>query len=178
MGKERTVLVLGMHRSGTSYLASVLAGMGVRMGDELLAADRGNPRGYFEDRAILSFHKRLLASRSKGLQTRADFLPGADFNPDWNDGERAEALALVRSLRKDGPWGWKEPRTCLFVQEWLRILPDAACVAVYRHPLDIFHSFLRRGDWSALFAPESVFAAGACITVTSSPLGRQTRNAS
>jgi hypothetical protein len=150
-----------MHRSGTSYLASVLAALGVRMGESLLAADAGNPRGYFEDVSVLAFHKKLLAKRAPLSQTRADFLPGEGFSGTWNAEELAEADALLGKLEGDGFWGWKEPRTCLFLDEWLKKLPQARCVAVYRHPLEIYYSFLKRRDWSALFAPEAVFAATA-----------------
>ena len=155
------VLALGMHRSGTSYLASLLAALGVRMGEEMLAADLGNPRGYFEDVSVLAFHKTLLARRSPASQTRADFLPAADFDPSWTAEESAQADALLAKLTRDGAWGWKEPRTCLFLAQWLEKMPDARCVAVYRHPLEIYYSFLKRRDWSALFAPESVFEATA-----------------
>jgi hypothetical protein len=161
ISQSRPVLVLGMHRSGTSYLASVLASCGVRMGESLLAADAGNPRGYFEDVSVLAFHKKLLARRAAPSQTRADFLPGGDFSGAWNAEESAEAEALVAKLERAGLWGWKEPRTCLFLDEWLKKLPGAKCVAVYRHPLEIYYSFLKRRDWSALFTPESVFEATA-----------------
>ncbi len=153
------VLVLGMHRSGTSFLASLLAGMGVHMGEELLAADSGNPRGYYEDVSVLAFHKKLLAARMGGVQTRADFLPPADFDSAWTPDEAAEADELISRLARPGYWGWKEPRSCLFISQWLERLPAALCVAIFRHPLEIYYSFLRRGDWSALFAPESIFEA-------------------
>lgn len=153
------VLALGMHRSGTSFLASLLAGLGVHMGESLLAPDAGNPRGYFEELSILAFHKKLLSTRMGNAQTRADFLPRAGFSPAWSDEERAEAKALIAKLARPGFWGWKEPRSCLFLPQWLELLPDARCVAVFRHPLEIYYSFLKRGDWSALFAPESIFEA-------------------
>jgi hypothetical protein len=148
-----------MHRSGTSFLAGVLAGMGAAMGDRLLPADAGNPRGYYEDEMVLAFHKQLLAARVEKRQTRADFLQGAGFDPAWSDAEASQARELVEKSRREGLWGWKEPRTCLFLAQWLEILPQARCVAVYRHPLEVYYSFLKRGDWSALFAPEAVFAA-------------------
>ncbi len=149
-----------MHRSGTSFLAGVLAGMGAAMGDRLLPPDAGNPRGYYEDEMVLAFHKQLLAARVEKRQTRADFLPGPDFDPGWTVAEATKARELVEKSRREGLWGWKEPRTCLFLAQWLEILPQARCVAVYRHPLEVYYSFLKRGDWSALFAPEAVF--GAC----------------
>jgi len=153
------VLVLGMHRSGTSYLASVLAALGVSMGEELLPADAGNPRGYFEDLSVLAFHKKLLSNRMPAGQTRADFLPGVDFDPSWTSEEAGEAEALLSHLAREGFWGWKEPRSCLFLEQWLELMPKARCVAVFRHPLEVYYSFLKRGDWSALFEPESIFDA-------------------
>jgi hypothetical protein len=153
------VLLLGMHRSGTSFLAGLLAALGVHMGDKILPADAGNPRGYFEDVAILDFHKALLARRVPAMQTRADYLPGQGFDPRWTDAEREAASELVRTLERPGFWGWKEPRTCLFLEQWLDLLPGARCIAVFRHPLEVYYSFLKRRDWAALFAPEAIFDA-------------------
>ena len=59
----RPLLILGMHRSGTSLLAALLEDWGVHIGETLVGADVGNPRGHFEDRDILDFHTRALASR-------------------------------------------------------------------------------------------------------------------
>jgi hypothetical protein len=155
------VLVLGMHRSGTSYLANVLGALGVNMGEKFLEPDSGNPRGYYEDVSILEFHRKLLQKRAGLSQTRADFLPGPDFKAAWDAAESDEADELLQKLRRPGHWGWKEPRTCLFITQWMSRLPDARFVAVYRHPLEIYYSFLKRRDWSALFFPESIFEAAA-----------------
>ena len=67
-------LVLGMHRSGTSYLAEVVQALGVKLGEHLVGAQKGNPRGHFEDREVLVFHEALLDRRTAG-QPRA-FDPG------------------------------------------------------------------------------------------------------
>lgn len=148
-----------MHRSGTSFLASLLRGMGVHMGDTFLEADRGNPRGYHEDKDVLAFHDGVLRARLPDSQGRGAFLVPPGFRVRLTDAERAAAADLVARHRREGPWGWKEPRTCLFLDHWLEALPQARCVAVYRHPLEVFYSFLKRRDWSALLAPEAVFDA-------------------
>ncbi|ABN70622.1 hypothetical protein Smar_1536 [Staphylothermus marinus F1] len=49
MEEERTVVVLGMHRSDTSMIAGILNILGVYMGERLLGASWSNPLGHFED---------------------------------------------------------------------------------------------------------------------------------
>ena len=67
-----TVVVAGMHRSGTSLVAGLLRSADVALGDRLLAADPANPRGYFEDEEIFRFHAGLTSSRpaSRSPRTR------------------------------------------------------------------------------------------------------------
>src|SRR5277367_6186978 len=57
------VLVLGMHRSGTSALAGALEAMGFEAGpsDDLMEGDEGNPQGYFELRSIAALNDEVLA---------------------------------------------------------------------------------------------------------------------
>ena len=56
------ILVLGMHRSGTSALAGSLALTGVALGDDLLPANEGNVTGYWEHRRLIALNERVLAS--------------------------------------------------------------------------------------------------------------------
>jgi hypothetical protein len=57
------IFVLGMHRSGTSAVAGVLARLGFSLGTELVPAQsRVNDAGFFEDKAVLEFHESLLAA--------------------------------------------------------------------------------------------------------------------
>ena len=56
--KKEIIIVLGMHRSGTSLIAGVLHEMGVNMGSNLMKADEYNPKGYFEDIEIYKFNSR------------------------------------------------------------------------------------------------------------------------
>ena len=55
------VIVTGMHRSGTSLLASAMQQAGVAIGDRLLAADESNVRGHFEDLDFFELHEGILA---------------------------------------------------------------------------------------------------------------------
>ena len=61
MPSSRAVLVLGMHRSGTSALARGLQMLGVYLGNDFLSPQPDNPTGYWEDRNIFELNERLLA---------------------------------------------------------------------------------------------------------------------
>src|SRR3972149_6783295 len=60
MNMRSQVIVLGMHRSGTSLIASILHLSGISMGKEFLRPDNGNPGGYFEDLEFLNLNKTVL----------------------------------------------------------------------------------------------------------------------
>src|SRR5262249_1740037 len=57
---SNAIVVLGMHRSGTSALAGMLHHLGVALGDELMPATADNPRGYWEHRDIVAINDRLM----------------------------------------------------------------------------------------------------------------------
>lgn len=143
------LLILGMHRSGTSFLAGLLQSLGVYIGDQLVGPQKGNPRGHFEAVPILGFHeeilKRTLSDQTptfdKGIFVTEE--PKLSFSQE----DREEAKGLLKHLQREGVWGWKEPRTCLFLDLWRDLLPNARSVMVYRHPLEVHQSLLRRGHW-------------------------------
>lgn len=143
-----------MHRSGTSLTAAILASAGVDLGDRLLGADTANPRGHFEDVDFLLFHQRALAANG----VSADGFV-ADVNPEVPALMLAEAHDIVAARREKGrPWGWKEPRTVLFLDFWEQLLPEARFVFVFRRPWEVLDSLFRRGN--AEFIAEPRLAIG------------------
>lgn len=143
------VLIAGMHRSGTSMLTSVLRDAGVDVGDELIGPARGNRRGHFEDAAFVAFHDQVLSDAGQSM-----YLAWPARPPGWRDAHRSEAVALLRrraSAAAAGvPWGWKDPRTTLFLDDWERVanqLGFGACVIVAWRPWRaVVDSLRRRGD--------------------------------
>jgi hypothetical protein len=142
-----------MHRSGTSLTASLFHAAGVRLGDRLLGANVGNGRGHFEDLDVYEFHQAAL--RSNGLGTEGYLAARSVVVPEPLEpiGRR---LAADR-VRGGGVWGWKEPRTVLFLDYWDAILPEARYVFVFRRPWEVVDSLFRRGDDT--FAGNPAFAA-------------------
>lgn len=129
-------------------VAGLLCRAGVWMGDDLLEAGEGNAFGHFEDKQILEFHRQLLASRRESRPI--DFDHGTlrsvplQFKPLKREVRRADAL--LKKLERPGLWGWKDPRTSLFLKFWLARLENAFVVVPFRHPLDVYASHLRRAN--------------------------------
>lgn len=56
------LVVLGMHRSGTSALTRLLHTAGADAGGRLLGASAGNELGHWEDAFVVETNERLLAA--------------------------------------------------------------------------------------------------------------------
>ena len=141
------VILLGMHRSGTSYLASFVNAWGVSIGDHLLSPAEDNPRGYFEDEEFVRFHSEVL-ERQCGQPLTFHELGPIHFRdqPDLSltEQERNRGADLAKARSRKAIWGWKDPRTCLFLDYWRSMFPKAILIAVYRHPLEVYGSEVRR----------------------------------
>jgi hypothetical protein len=148
----RPLLIGGMHRSGTSLTASILADAGLDIGPTLLGAAPANPMGYFEDVGFFDFHRRALVGQ--GLSSEGYTATERGVVPAALD---AEASRLVAARTRPGvAWGWKEPRTTLFLDFWQDRLPEACHLFVFRRPWEVADSLFRRGDDT--FAINPVFA--------------------
>lgn len=142
------VLVLGMHRSGTSALTRVLSIAGAKLPSTLLGANESNETGHWESQALLSCHDRLLGS----------------LGSDWEDWRPLEIDRLPASERKEikteiadllrlefggaGLFVLKDPRICRFADLYLETLADAdiavRIVHAVRNPLEVAESLHRR----------------------------------
>lgn len=58
--KQTCILLLGMHRSGTSALAGTLHQLGIYLGSDLMKPGQYNKKGYFENNLIFRFNEQLL----------------------------------------------------------------------------------------------------------------------
>lgn len=143
------IVVAGMHRSGTSLAASVLAASGMRMGPQLLHADRNNPRGYFEDIELLQLNRSILdrcTSAEHPGHRDWGWTEEGDFDPRPANRFREAASKLLDQRRQAGQaWGWKDPRTSLLLDFWSELASDARFLLVYRFPWDVADSMQRLG---------------------------------
>ena len=142
------LLVLGMHRSGTSALSRLLNIFGASLPARLIAANHGNEEGHWESATIAEFNDRILDSAGSRWN---DCQP---INPDWYNslvhrGFAAQARELLLSEFEDSPlFVFKDPRNCRIARFWLDAL-DAeaitpAIIVPIRHPDEVAGSLERR----------------------------------
>ncbi len=135
----RFVVILGMHRSGTSYVVQMLQNAGLYLGSDLLdkvAPD--NLEGFGEAREVIEINDRIL-TRSGGsyLDPPNQLIANADDN--------AAMAKFIASFDGKQPVGWKDPRTTLTFPLWKPILgSDYSLVACLRHPMNVARSLLAR----------------------------------
>lgn len=133
---HQPVLVLGMHRSGTSCLAGSLEEAGLYLGQVNTAAPH-NARGNRESRAIMDLQDDLL--RANGGNWDA---PPREVI--WAAEHRARRDAIISTYPTDRVWGFKDPRTLLTLSGWLEVFPSARFVGTFRHPLAVAASLHAR----------------------------------
>lgn len=150
---KSAVIVLGMHRSGTSLLGSLVQSLGVDMGENLHPADEHNPAGYFEDRTCVDIQDRMLAAL--GQQPWHGAKGMAPLAPLW--WRRPEMLPLVAELEQwldlrirtaTRIWGVKDPRTTRFLPLWNELLTKRGIQPRYllavRDPAEVVSSIRAR----------------------------------
>ena len=148
------VLVVGMHRSGTSALAGVLGKLGVPLGDHLLAAGNDNPRGYWEHQDVVLVHERLL----QRLGSRWDDLRALPRHWLESDAAREAAVAIGDIVDRDfsaAPlWAIKDPRLCRVLPLWRDVLQQRhirpVVLFMVRQPGEVSASIAARNHWQPL----------------------------
>jgi hypothetical protein len=139
------VVVLGMHRSGTSALTSLLRLLGLWAGeeDDFPPEDDHNPTGYWEHQGVWSVDEAILRTLGASWSEIAD-LDLSRLGEDVRDRFRERAREIVQDLDRHGSWVIKDPRLCLLFPFWREILEHPFCVLIYREPLPVARSLAAR----------------------------------
>ena len=136
LGSKRPVIILGMHRSGTSALAGSLQQCGLYLG-EVQERSPHNPKGNRENREIMHLNNAVLAANGGSW----DKPPKSVL---WNTEHRKLRDDLIAHYPADRAWGFKDPRTVLVLDGWLEALPDARMIGTFRHPWAVTASLRKR----------------------------------
>lgn len=145
------ILVLGMHRSGTSAVAGVMAHLGAALPRRLIPGNGNNERGYFESIPLNVFHEKLLKSAASCWRDWRRFdsqwlaSPPAAF--------KADAKRLLEEEFGEAPlFVLKDPRACRFIPFWLSVLNEGGiaprAVIPLRSPFEVAASLRARDQFS------------------------------
>lgn len=144
-GPAAQVVVLGMHRSGTSALTHLLRRMGLWAGeeDDFAPGDEHNPDGYWEHRGVWAVDEAVLESLGATWAEIADLDLGR-LGEGVRTRFRERAREIAAQLDRAGSWVVKDPRLCVLFPLWREVLARPFCVLVHRAPLPIARSLAKR----------------------------------
>jgi Sulfotransferase family/Fez1 len=149
------VLVLGMHRSGTSLCSNILSALGVDMADQIPGPGNtspapDNPRGHWERWEIVEFHDRILGLFNRDYLGRFhDFsLPVAWWADPRVVRIRHEIAAFLEQRMGEEYFGFKDPRTVRLMPMWHQIFNELKLapriVLCLRNPAQVARSLRAR----------------------------------
>lgn len=161
---HRPVIVIGMHRSGTSLVAKLLHESGIFMG-----AHRDHNEESFP---FLNVNQKVMAEAGHswidpGHFTEYDACPETaismyvnhfQLNPDdfvLAGRPRARMVMWLHNKR----WGFKDPRSTYTLKMWLKLFPKAKVIHVVRHPRSVVASLQRRNEIDGEVQDERLFDA-------------------
>ena len=149
-GRRHAILVLGMHRSGTSAVTRLLGLFGADLPKRLMEPNFANSAGYWEPADIVAIHDEMLAA----IGSTWDDL--AEFPAEWVDSAAAGpfksrlASAFEEAFGSSSLVVLKDPRICRFAPLWISILESLGVEPLFvipvRSPLEVAASLRVRED--------------------------------
>jgi hypothetical protein len=139
------VLVIGMHRSGTSLTTRIVNIMGYTIGNEadIIEADAGNPTGYWEHRSFVSLNRKLLAAYLMPKVVSNFLFPKL----------KQKAAELILSFKDCSRIVLKDPIASITLPFWVEVIKTClsgndvkiSTIICVRNPLDVSKSLQNRG---------------------------------
>ena len=147
------LIIIGMHRSGTTMIVRMLRELGMFMGASL----EENEEATF----FLELNDWLLAQSQAGWYNPLNFKHITDEPVILDAFARyLDAYLATRKVKnylgpqiyKKGirlqtlvpPWGWKDPRNTFTLPVWLKLFPGARVINIYRNGIDVAQSLVSR----------------------------------
>lgn len=147
------ILIAGMHRSGTSTVARLLAALGIYMGNNLMLPAPENPKGFWEDSTLVDINRKFLSciAMDGDHGTIASNFATVRLHADmFNSSATLDYLEKENFLTQC--FAFKDPRLCLTFPIWKKLLTaqnkKVACIIPVRNPLDVSHSLQKRNNFS------------------------------
>ncbi len=139
------VLVVGMHRSGTSAIAGSLGALGFNLfrPEDRMDWPESNPEHW--ESLPLGLHNEGLLNRLGGSWDAPPDLVRHWVHSAWILSGDDSGAVLAQSYPSPGPAVWKDPRLCLLLPYWRTVLPTpTVALFVWRKPMAVARSLYRR----------------------------------
>jgi hypothetical protein len=146
------LIILGMHRSGTSALTGTLAACGMELGNNLLPANEFNKKGYHENAALIALNEEIL--QELGAEWFDPFSIRDAIRSGWTPSSHLQER-MLNFLSSDEfgnsqICGLKDPRMTILLPFWKKIFnktPDKfAYIIISRNPDEVAQSLTKRDE--------------------------------
>ncbi|WP_456397904.1 sulfotransferase [Desulfurobacterium sp.] len=149
--QQSPIIIIGMHRSGTSLISRILEKCGIFMGKN---KDENNEAFFF-----LNFNYWIFRQANATWDNPYNYTKTSESFKNLmtklakkyiRSIRRIEFLGLKQGLKYkslkeiDFPWGWKDPKNSFTLDIWLKVFPDAKIIHIYRNPIDVAESLRKR----------------------------------
>ena len=152
---DRTVLlVLGMHRSGTSATTRVFSLLGADLPKTLVPAVRdNNETGFWESVEVCTLNDELLQSAGSTWDDWRAFNADWYRSPSYSEYRRRAQDIIKAEFSSSRLIVLKDPRICRIIPFWLDVLRRESfaplCVIPVRNPVEVASSLRKRDGFSA-----------------------------
>ena len=149
------IIIIGMHRSGTTLTTKILEKIGVNIGK---SKDDNYESLFFQDLNKMLMNMagstwdspvsmRLLYDNSKFSELAAEVIDSKVNSIEiLRHAGIKEYIKYFVLSRESWTWGWKDPRNVFTIRTWMKVFPNAKILHVYRHGIDIAASLKTRSD--------------------------------
>lgn len=153
---QSPIIIIGMHRSGTTMIAKILEKAGLFQGskkednnestffikqNEWMLRELGGRWDVPENIVDITTHSPA------HLDAIVRYLKDQLSSPSSSEYLGSIGYLMTHSiLNQRTIWGWKDPRTTLVLDLWLRIFPDAKIIHIVRHGVDVANSLRIRAN--------------------------------
>ncbi len=145
---RKAIIILGMHRSGTSALTNLLISLGADGPATLMPPTQDNLKGYFESVPLYLLHDELLVSAGTSWD---DYTPIPDnwvLSPKADDFRLKLEESLQSEYGRSGFFTVKDPRICRIVSLWRQTLAQMHVSPLFVHthhnPIEVATSLHKR----------------------------------
>lgn len=146
--KRLAVLVLGMHRSGTSALTRAINLLGIDLSNHLAPPNWANPTGYWESVELEKIHNDILANLNSSWDDLLAIEQGELHTELHKQHTNLLIDYIVREFSGSENFMVKDPRMCRLVPLWRAVLDqlnvEVKVVIPFRHPLEVAKSLQKR----------------------------------
>lgn len=146
---QTCVIILGMHRSGTSALTGLLSEFGIDLGSNLYPAADDNEKGFFENIEVINLNNKILLSNNSSYD---DFMFNYNIEKNFDTHVNIAIDIIKKEFSYSKCFAIKDPRLCITFPIWEKALTTLGIkihiLLPYRNPIEVAQSLRKRNNFS------------------------------